>query len=85
MSCIQASYCNPDLKPAVYMLDKDKSEHDAAGSVLVESALTGIQAAVEQLTSLQTADFESLWQSSIFTATNRQQYLSTSQQCSKCC
>lgn len=46
------------------MFDKDKSEHCAAGSVLVKRALTGIQAAVEQLNSLQTADFESLWQSS---------------------
>lgn len=31
--------------------------------MLVERALTGIQAAVEQLISLQTADFVSLWQS----------------------
>ncbi len=54
---------NPDLNPAVYMLDKDKSEHYAAGSVLVERALTGIRSAIAQLSSPQTADFESLWQS----------------------
>lgn len=46
------------------MLDKDRSEHYAAGSVLVERALAGIQSAIDQLTSLQTAEFETLWQSS---------------------
>ena len=52
---------NPDLNPAVYMLDKNKSEHYAAGSVLVERA--GIRSVIAQLTSMQTAEFESLWQS----------------------
>ena len=46
---------NPALNPAAFMLDKDKSEHYAAGSVIIDRAVEGIQAAMQKLQSL-TAD-----------------------------
>lgn len=43
------------------ILDKDKSEHYAAGSVLVERALLGIQAAIAELTSMSASEFQDSW------------------------
>ncbi len=43
---------NPALNPAAFMLDKDKSEHYAAGSVIIDRAIEGLQRAIQKLQSL---------------------------------
>ncbi len=55
---------NPALNPAAFMLDKDKSEHYAAGSVIIDRAVEGIRAAIQKLQSLTTDQFEQPWQTS---------------------
>ena len=54
---------NPDLNPATFMLDKDKSEHYAVGSVLVDRAEHGIQSAIEELSALSDSEFAAKWES----------------------
>ncbi len=55
---------NPALNTAAFMLDKDKSEHYAAGSVIIDRAVEGIQPAIQKLQSLTTDQFEQTWQTS---------------------
>jgi hypothetical protein len=55
---------NPALNTAAFMLDKDKSEHYAAGSVIIDRAVEGIQPAIQKLQSLTTDQFEQIWQTS---------------------
>ena len=49
---------NPALIPAAFMWDKDKSEHYAAGSVIIDRAIEGLQRAIQKLQSLTRDQFE---------------------------
>lgn len=44
------------------MWDKDKSEHYAAGSVIIDRAIEGLQRAIQKLQSLTRDQFEETWQ-----------------------
>ena len=53
---------NPALNPAAFMLDKDKSEHYAAGSVIIDRAIEGLQRAIQKLQCLTSDQFKQTWQ-----------------------